>query len=191
MFSRLVSLNLFILLLTGCSAVRALLYPDEPAEPAAKAVRIVSDSDLLPFTDFHFNEARFNPTVEDPAALAIMSSTTFHNASGERLAVRFPRFKLQINGVHWTDLASTDFQIGRLQANASQTIELQSLLLMKNVSEEQQPVLAAIQAGEAPSIHINGTILIFPNGEGTVVNLDIAGEKLVLPGAWLHSAAEG
>ncbi|MCY3781657.1 MAG: hypothetical protein OXG78_15185 [Chloroflexi bacterium] len=131
MFIRLFCLSLYILLLTSCSAVWALLYPDKPAETGVKALRIVSDSELLPFADFHFNEARFNPSVEDPAALTIMSSTTFHNASGERLAVRFPRFKLEINGVHWTDLASTDFQIGRLQANASQTIELQSLLLMK------------------------------------------------------------
>jgi len=191
MFIHLISLSLIIQLLTGCSAVRTLLSLDKPAETGVKAVRIVSDSDLLPFTDFHFNEARFNPTVENPAALTIMSSATFRNASGERLAVRFPRFKLEINGVYWTDLASTDFQIGRLQANASQTIELQSLLLMKNVSEEQQPVLKAIQAGEALSIHISGTILIFPNGNETVVNLDIAGENLVLPGEWLHTVSEG
>ena len=188
---RLFCLSLYILLLTGCSAVRALLYPDMLAETGAKAVRIVSDSDLLPFTDFHFNEARFNPSVGNPAALTIMSSATFYNASGERLAVRFPRFKLEINGVYWTDLASTDFQIGRLQANASLTIELQSLLLMKNVSEEQRPVLEAIQAGDALSIRISGTILIFPDGNETVVNLDIAGENLVLPSEWLHSDIEG
>ncbi len=191
MFIRLISLSFCIQLLVGCSAVQALLSLDKPAETGAKAVRIVSDSDLLPFTDFHFNEARFNPSVENPAALTIMSSTTFHNASGERLAVRFPRFKLEINGVFWTDLASTDFQIGRLQANASQTIELQSLLLMKNVSEEQQPVLEAIQAGEALSIHISGAILIFPNGNETVVNLDIAADNLVLPSEWLHPDTEG
>ena len=191
MFIRLFCLSLIIQLLSGCSAVQTLLGLDMPAQTGAKAVRIVSDSDLLPFTDFHFNEARFNPSVENPVAFTIMSSATFHNASGERLPVRFPRFKLEINGVYWTDLASTDFQIGRLQANASQTIELQSLLLMKNVSEEQQPVLEAIQAGEALSIHISGTILIFPNGVETVVNLDIAVENLVLPSEWLHTASEG
>ena len=107
------------------------------------------------------------------------------------MAVRFPRFKLEINGVDWTDLASTDFQIGRLQANASQTIELQSLMLMKNISEDQQPVVEAIQAGEALSIRVSGTILIFPNGVETVVNLDIAQERLVLPSKWLHPGAEG
>ena len=191
MFFRLLSLILFIQLLSGCSAVEALLYPDKPVETGAKAVQIVSDSDLLAFTDFHFNEARFNPSAENPAALTIMSSTTFYNASGERLAVRFPRFKLEINGVYWTDLASTDFQIGRLQANASQTIELQSLLLMKNVSEKQQPIVEAIQAGEALDIQISGTILIFPNGNETVVNLDIAGDNLILPSEWLRSASEG
>ncbi len=191
MFIRLIGLSLIILTLSSCSAVQALLRLDKPADTGPTALRIASDSDLLPFTDFHFNEARFNPSAGNPAALTIMSSTTFHNASGERLAVRFPRFKLEINGVHWTDLASTDFQIGRLQANASQTIELQSLLLMKNISEAQQPVLEAIQAGEALSIHISGTILIFPDGDETVVNLDIVGENLVLPSEWLHTAAEG
>ena len=191
MFIRLIALTLSIHLLSGCSAVQALLYPYMPAETGAEALHIVGDSDLLTFTDFHFNEARFNPSAESPVALNIMSSTTFHNASGERLAVRFPRFKLEINGVHWTDLASTDFQIGRLQANASQTIELQSLLLMKNVSEEQQPVLEAIQGGEALSVRISGTILIFPDSQETVVNLDIAGENIILPSAWLLPAREG
>ena len=153
--------------------------------------RIHSDSDLLPFTDFHVNEARFNPSVENPAALTIMSSITFRNDSGDRLAVRFPRLSLEINGVFWTELASTDFQIGRLQANSSQTIELQSLLLMKRVAEEQQAVVEAIQVGEAVDIHISGTILIFPNGEETVVNLDIVQEDLVLPSEWLRSDTEG
>ena len=192
MLIRLIALSLFTLLLTGCSVLKAFVGSDRPAaDSSATALRIQSDSDLLTFTDFHVNEARFNPSAENPAALTIMSSTTFHNASGARLDVRFPRFKLEINGVYWTDLASTDFQIGRLQANASQTIELQSLLLMKNVSEKQQLVLEAIQAGEALSIHIDGTILIFPNGNETVVNLDIAGENLVLPSEWLHPASKG
>ena len=92
---------------------------------------------------------------------------------------------------YWTDLASTDFQIGRLQANGSQTIELQSLLLMKNISEKQQPVVEAIRAGEALSIRISGTILIFPDGDETVVNLDIAQENLVLPSEWLRPVNEG
>ena len=162
---------------------------------AAKTVsvaQISSDSDLLTFTDFHVNEARFNPSVANPVALTIMSSTTFLNASGDRLDVRFPRFKLDINGVFWTTLASTDFQIGRLQANSSQTIELQSLLLMKNISETQQPVVEAIQAGEALDIRISGTILIFsPDLDDTVVNLDIAQEDLILPGGWLRPVNEG
>ena len=190
MFIRVIALSLFILLLSACSAVQALLIRDKPAEKGARAVRIVSDSALLPLTDFHFNEARFNPSAENSAALTIMSSATFNNASGQRLDVRFPRLKLEINGVFWTDLASTDFQIGRLQPNASQTIELQSLLLMKNVSEEQQPLVEAIQAGEALSFHISGTILIFPNGNETVVNLDITQENLVLPSEWLHPDPE-
>ena len=190
MFIRLFALVFLMLLLSGCSALQALLIRDLPAEKGAKAAQIVSDSDLLPFTDFHFNEARFNPSAENPVALTIMSSTTFHNASGERLDVRFPRFKLEINGVYWTDLASTDFQIGRLQANATQTIELQSLLLMKNISEDQKPALEAILAGETLHIHISGTILIFPNGNETVVNLDIIQENLVLPSEWLHPDPE-
>ena len=107
------------------------------------------------------------------------------------LDVRFPRLKLNINGVYWTELASTDFQIGRLQANGSQTIELQSLMLMKNVAENQLPVVEAIKAGEALDIHISGTILIFPDGNETVVNLDITQEKLVLPSAWLRPETEG
>ncbi len=181
MFIRVIALSLFILLLSSCSAMQALLIRDKPAEKGARMVRIASDSALLPLTDFHVNEARFNPSVKNPVALTIMSSTTFLNAGGERLDVRIPRFKLDINGVFWTDLASTDFQIGRLQANGSHTIELQSLLLMKNISEKQQPVVEAIQAGEALSIHISDTILIFPDGVETVVNLDIAQENLVLP----------
>ena len=161
------------------------------AAKTESVAQIHSDSDLLTFTDFHVNEARFNPSVRNPVALTIMSSTTFLNASDDRLDVRFPRFKLDINGVYWTDLASTDFQIGRLQANGSLTIELQSLLLMKNISEKQQPVVEAIQAGEALDIHISGTILIFPDGDETVVNLDIAQEDLILPSEWLRPVNEG
>ena len=178
--------------MTSCSLLTTFLSVDKHEMERPKSVaQIQADSDLLTFTGFHVNEARFSPSVSNPVALTIMSSTTFLNASGERLAVRFPRLKLDINGVYWTDLASTDFQIGRLQANGSQTIELQSLLLMKNVSELQQPVVAAIQAGEALSIRISGTILIFPDGDETVVNLDIAQENLVLPSEWLRPVNEG
>lgn len=191
MMTRVFVSSLLALLLTGCSAFKSLVSLHMPAaDDSASVARIQSDSDLLPLTDFHVNEARFNPSVENAAAFTVMSSITFHNASGERLAVRFPRLKLEINGVYWTDLASTDFQIGRLQANASQTIELQSLMLLKNVSEKQQLVLEAIQAGEALSIHISGTILIFPNGNETVVNLDIVQEHIVLPSEWLRPDTE-
>ena len=176
----------------GCNLLTTFLSVDKhEVEKPESVAQIHSDSDLLTFTDFHVNEARFNPSVENPAALTIMSSTTFLNASGDRLDVRFPRLKLDINGVYWTDLASTDFQIGRLQANGSQTIELQSFLLMKNVSEKQQTIVEALQAGEAIDIHISGTILIFPDGEEAVVNLDIAQENLVLPSEWLRPDAEG
>ena len=74
--------------------------PDKHEAAKTESVaQIQADSDLLTFTDFHVNEARFNPSVRNPVALTIMSSTTFLNASGERLDVRFPRFKLDINGV--------------------------------------------------------------------------------------------
>lgn len=192
MIIRIMLSSIIILALSGCSALKAFISQDRPAAEAKTATaRIQSDSDRLVFTDFHVNEARFNPSVENPTALTIMSSTTFHNASGERLAVRFPRFKLEINGVYWTDLASTDFQIGRLQANGALTIELQSLLLMKNVNEKQQPVVEAIQAGEAVDITISGTILIFPDGNETVVSMVITQENVVLPSKWLHADTEG
>ena len=61
---------------------------------------------------------------------------------------------------------------------------------MKNVNEEQQPVVAAIQGGEALSIRISGTILLFPDGNETVVNLDITQENLILPSEWLHPDPE-
>ena len=192
MITRSVICSLFIAFMTGCNLLTTFFSADKHEAAKTESVaQIHSDSDLLTFTDFHVNEARFNPSVGNPVALTIMSSTTFLNASGDRLDVRFPRFKLDINGVYWTDLASTDFQIGRLQANGSQTIELQSLLLMKNISEKQQPVVEAIQAGEALDIHISGTILIFPDGDETIVNLDIAQEDLVLPGEWLRPVNEG
>ena len=179
--------SLLIALTTGCN-VLTMFFGISPRDAPEKesTLRIQSDSELLPFTDFHVNEARFNPSVEEPVALTIMSSTTFRNDSGARLAVRFPRLSLEINGIYWTELASTDFQMGRLQTKASLTIELQSLLLMKKIAEEQQPIVEAIQAGEAVDIRISGTILIFPNDEETVVNLDITEENIVLPSAWLH-----
>jgi len=192
MKARLAACSLCVASLLGCNMLATLFRFDEhDVDRSESAPLIQSDSDLLVFTDFHINEARFNPSVESPAALTIMSSTTFHNASGERLAVRFPRFKLEINGVYWTDLASTDFQIGRLQTKGALTIELQSLLLMKNVNEKQQPVVEAIQAGEAVDIYISGTILIFPDGNETVVSMVITQENLVLPSEWLHADAEG
>ena len=192
MITRFIVCSLFIIFMTGCNLLMTLFSVNKhDADKTESVAQIRGDSDLLTFTDFHVNEARFNPSVENPAALTIMSSTTFLNASGDRLDVRFPRLKLNINGVYWTELASTDFQIGRLQANGSQTIELQSLMLMKNVAENQLPVVEAIKAGEALDIHISGTILIFPNGNETVVNLDIAQENLVLPGEWLRPETEG
>ena len=192
MITRSIICSLFIVFMTGCNLLTTLLSVDkQEVEKTESVAQIHNDSELLTFTDFHVNEARFNPSATNPVALTIMSSVTFLNASGERLDVRFPRFKLDINGVYWTDLASTDFQIGRLQANGSQTIELQSLLLMKNATEKQQPVVDAIKSGEALAIHISGTILIFPSGNETVVNLDIVQENLVLPSEWLRPDTEG
>jgi hypothetical protein len=175
-------LSCVLFLTSACMVFEAMREAE-----AEESLSIAADSELLLITDYHVNEARFNPSVENPAALTIMSSLSFENASGDRLAVRFPRLRLEIDGVVWTDLASTDFQIGRLQANSSQTIELQSLLLMGQVTEEQQPIIEKIKNGEAVNLSILGTILIFPNDVETTVNIEIHLDNVVLSGAWLSA----
>lgn len=151
---------------------------------SAETLTIVADDTPIAFTHYQVNEARFNPGVENPAALTIMASLTFHNTSGERLEVRHPRFSMTINGVDWGELASTDFQIGRMQPDATQTIELQSLLLTRRMTEAQAPVVQAIQQGEPVTLVVSGTILVFPGGEETMLNVTVTLADTRLPGEW-------
>ena len=150
----------------------------------AGGLTIVADAGAIEFTHYQVNEARFNPSVENPAALNIMASLTFHNSSGERLEVRYPRFTMTINGVLWGELGSTDFQIGRLQPDATQTIELQSLLLIRRMTAEQEPVVMAIRQGEPVTLESCGTMLVYPGGQETTLNLTVTLTDIRLPGEW-------
>ena len=142
------------------------------------------DGTILALGDFTANEARFNPSAENPKALIMMFSLTFTNMTGERLDVRYPRLTLTINGVEWGELASTDFQIGRLQPHASQTIELQSLTLHKRLTEEQLPIWTAILNQEPLDLIVTGTIQVFPGGDEQTLTVEKQVEDLALPAAW-------
>jgi hypothetical protein len=159
-------------------------------EPEEATAEITADEGPLAFLGYQVNEARFNPSPENPAALNIMASMDFQNTSDERLEVRSPRFTMTINGVEWPDLASTDFQIGRLQAGASQAIELQSLLLLRRATPEQQEVIDDILAGEPVTLEITGTILVFPGGEETSLNATFLLEDITLPNDWARPTTD-
>lgn len=139
---------------------------------------------FLAFGDLTANEARFNPDADDPKALVMMFSLTFINMTGDRLEVRYPRLTLTINGVEWSELTSTDFQIGRLQADASQTIELQSMTLHKKLTDEQRPVWEAILNQEPLDLDITGTIQVFPNDEEQTLTIGKHLEDVELPSEW-------
>lgn len=175
---------LLLILLLATTGMLATIAASSPMQQEATP----KPSDLiLEFGDFTANEARFNPSADNPRALVMMFSLTFVNMTGERLEVRYPRLDLTINGVFWTELASTDFQIGRLQANASQTIELQSLMLRKKLTSEQEPVWQAILDHEPLDLEVTGTIAAFPNGEEVSLTIDKTLEAVQLPGEWGRS----
>jgi hypothetical protein len=170
---------------SGAQQVRTRT-PTPEATEEANVLTIEADEGPLEFTDYHVNEARFNPNPEKPAALNIMASLHFQNTSRERLEVRSPRFALKINGVEWTNLTSTDFQIGRLQPGAGQGIELQSLLIIRKATEEQEPILEDIKAGLPVDLEITGTILVYPQGKEQTLEVTITLEKVILPSEWLR-----
>ena len=183
---------LFVIVLLFTSACGLCHTTTVPLPDAADApaVQITADESVLAFLDYQVNEARFNPSVEAPTAVNIMASMTFQNTSAERLEVKFPRFAMDINDVFWSDLASTDFQIGRLQPGAQQTIELQSLLLLARATPEQLAVIEAIVGAERVDLRISGTVLIFPGGEEITVEAEFLLDDVQLPGEWLHGSGE-
>lgn len=178
------ALALFIFSLFGFTPSGSTSKTPTPEATEEVQLLIEADEGPIEFIGFEVNEARFNPNADRPAALNIMSSLDFKNISGGRLEVRYPRLTLKINGVEWTDLASTDFQIGRLQAGAVQGIELQSLLIVRRATDEQKEILETIKQGMPVDLEISGTIQVYPQGKEQTLNVTITLNEIVLPGEW-------
>jgi hypothetical protein len=136
----------------------------------------------LVFLDFEPYDLRFNPNADNPFAVIMNFTLFFHNVSGETLEVRRPQFQLAIEGLEWGELASTDFQMGRMQIDATQGIALQSLTLLRNATELQLAVLECIRLEYPVDLELTGTIDTYPNDVLQTLSVEILVEDVVIAG---------
>lgn len=169
------------LVIMGCSPT--------PALPAAAGTAAPAPASAMPTAELRFvaldvHQAFFNPDKANPVFLNMMSSFEFVNQHPANLEIKYPEFKLTINGIPWTDLVSTDFQIGRLPPQATQSIELQSVLYMNKLTPAQKDVLELIKAGQPVDLKLSGTIEVYPNGQKKILDVEFMVDKVVLSESW-------
>lgn len=135
----------------------------------------------LQFIDLEPFDVRFNPNRDKPFVVIMSFTLFFKNQLNETLDVRTPRFQLSIDQVAWGDLASTDFQMGKLQANARQGIVLQSLMVMNKATDPQKAVLECVKAKAPVDLVLTGTIDVYPDGTKQTLTVDLVTKQVVLP----------
>ena len=154
----------------------ATAIPEETAEATEFSL------EPLAFLDFEPYDLSFNPNPEAPFAVIMNFTLFFHNVSGQTLEVRRPLFHLEIEGIDWTELASTDFAMGRVQIDATQGIALQSLLILRNADEAQLAVLECVRLGYPVDLALTGTIETYPNDVLQTLNVEMLVEDVVIAG---------
>jgi hypothetical protein len=156
--------------------------PDSTPEVTLEPT-VVGEQDLdapIHFETFVSTDVNFNPDKENPVVVVIVFSLIFQNQLNEAIDVRAPKFQLAMDGVSWGDIASTDFQMGQLLANATHGIVLQSLTFVNNTTDEQKQVLDCIENERPVDLTLTGTIEVYVDGEQQTINVNVTSPDVII-----------
>jgi hypothetical protein len=118
-------------------------------------------------------DLRFNPNAEAPFAVVMNYTLFFENTLPRSLDVRRPQFTLEIEGVDFGDMASTDFAMGQIQGGAEFGIVLQHLTLLNRASEGQKQVLECIRLGQPVDVTVRGQLESYPEEDVVIVPVEM------------------
>lgn len=161
----------------GADAIKTIAArcaaPVQPATPEMSAtlpatmpaVATSEQGAILRFIAFEPTDIKFNPSAEKPVVVVIVFSLVFENELNETIRIENPQFELSIEGVSWGKIASTDFQVGQMLANATQGIVLQSLTIMAKATDAQKAVLECLKNKHPVTLTLTGTMDVTRNGE--------------------------
>ncbi len=151
-----------------------------PAKSAATPFATQMADAPLRFTEFLIGDIKFNPDVNNPFAIVMVFTLVFANQEKSSLEVQHPQFQLSIEGVPWGDLASTDFQMGRLQSGSSMGIVLQNLTILSKTTEAQKAVLECLKTSRPVDVGLTGTLEAYPGGNRQIVSVSLLLKQVVL-----------
>lgn len=156
--------------------------PDMTAEATLEPTVVGEQAADAPihFETFTPTDVNFNPNKEQPVVVIMVFSLVFQNQLNESADVRSPHFQLAIDGVPWGDVASTDFQMGQLLANATQGIVLQNLTFVNNATAEQQAVLNCIEQEFPVDLTLTGTIDVAVDGTSQTISIELTSPDMII-----------
>ncbi len=152
-----------------------------PASHLETATQEAGDAAPLEFINVEPFDVRFNPNPAKPFVVIMNFTLFFKNKLNTTLDVRSPKFQLSIEDVPWGNLTSTDFQMGKLQANARQGIVLQSLLIISKATDAQKAVLECVKVKAPVDLDLTGTIDAYPNDTQQTLTVHLVTKQVVLP----------
>lgn len=150
-----------------------VITPEVTAEATETVELPIRYLELEPF------DLRFNPNAEAPFAVVMNYTLFFENTLPRSLDVRRPAFTLEIEGVDFGELASTDFAMGRIQGGAEFGIVLQHLTLLNRASDGQKQVLECIRLGQPVNVTVRGQLETYPEEDVVIVPVEIMAIEVV------------
>lgn len=159
---------------------------ETPSTDATEAVEATPEATVLAadvplhFESFTSTDVNFNPTKDQPVVVLIVFSLIFQNQLNQSIDVRAPKFQLAIEGIPWGEVASTDFQMGQLLANATQGIVLQSLTFVNTTSDDQKAVLECIENERPVDLTLTGTIDTYVDDEQQTIQVEFTSPDVII-----------
>ena len=152
--------------------------PEATAE--ATVVAVQEDDAPLHFNTFLPTDVKFNPDTKNPVVVIMVFSLVFQNQLNQSIDLRAPKFKLAIDSVDWGDIASTDFQMGQLLANATQGIVLQSLTFANKTTDAQKTVLDCIENQRPVDLTLSGTIQVTVGDQEQTIEVELTSPDVII-----------
>lgn len=165
---------------TAATATALLMTPAATASMQPTSLATQDANAPLRFNAFLPTDVKFNPDNQNPVALIMVFSVASQNETAADLDVKHPHFKLAIDDIPWGDIASTDFQQGRLPANGTLDIVLQSLTIVRKTNDAQKAVLECIKTGQPVDLELTGTISVYPGGNEQILSIRLLAKQVVI-----------
>lgn len=164
-----------ILSISGCVHVNENALVPGIASPAP--ARAASTEPQAP--GLKILHATFVPDAQNPTAFNLTASLTIANNGSQPLDVREPDFQIHLDGVPFGDLASTDFQTGRIEPHSTLTIELQKTVMLRFTNNDIENVLARIKHQQAVGVLVSGHVTVGNPPQKAFLHKEL--EPFVLP----------